>query len=123
MRRYLVIAGALMLMIVLAIGATAQDNEPILGCIVNTVYLGRTPEGIGIGSTAAALTSAYGAPDTLRYDPRPPAAWAYMYNGLSAVFFTDTVSARPIIEIHMFPFAAPGASISQVPLSQRAQRR
>lgn len=100
----------------------ADPAEPILGVIVNTVYQGRTPEGIGIGSTAAQLTAAYGPPDTLEFDPRPPAAWMYMYNDLSAIFFTDTVSARPIIEIHLFPAPAPGGT-AKLPSVQRAGRR
>jgi len=84
---------------------TANSFESVLMVIVNSVYQGKTPDSIGIGSSYADLTAAYGAPDTLFFDTTSPAAWQIEYDSLGLTLFgneTDTT----IIEIHISaPFA------------------
>ncbi|MEW5994560.1 MAG: hypothetical protein AB1744_09205 [Candidatus Zixiibacteriota bacterium] len=81
-------------------GGVIFDTSSIYGAIVNTVYGGKTAEGIGVWSTIDTVRAVYGQPDSIWYDPRPPAAIAIEYDSLGLTFYgriPDTV----IFEIHL----------------------
>ncbi|MCK4573218.1 MAG: hypothetical protein KAU36_02550, partial [candidate division Zixibacteria bacterium] len=79
----------------------AVDTADVLSVIVNTIYAGKTADSIGIGSTMADLRAAYGAPDTILYDPAPPAARYIRYNDLGLTIYADLTADTTIFEIHM----------------------
>ncbi|NOY88567.1 MAG: hypothetical protein GXO93_04130, partial [FCB group bacterium] len=83
------------------------DSTNVLGVIVNTVYKGKTADSIGIGSTIGDLRNAYGAPDTIKYDPPAPAIYI-RYQALGLTIYGDTkdllgnsVTDTIIQEIHL----------------------
>jgi hypothetical protein len=87
----------------------ADDGEGVLGVIVTTIYQGKTSEGIGIGAAYHDVVSAYGQPDSLRYDPTPPAAIIikYVHRGLIFVGVPADTSIEQI-EVSEFVTASPG---------------
>jgi len=78
----------------------ANDNEPVVGVIVNGSYAGKTAEGIGIGSTHSQITAAYGQPDSVYLDQNPPPALTLEYWGLGMIFFCNP-SDSAAFEIHL----------------------
>jgi hypothetical protein len=80
------------------------DTSSVYGVIVNTndhtTYTGTTPEGIGIGSTIDSLRSAYGQPDSVWWDSRPPASVVVEYDSLGLTFYCDP-SDTSVFEIHL----------------------
>ncbi|PWB75852.1 hypothetical protein C3F09_01700, partial [candidate division GN15 bacterium] len=93
--------------------ATANDNEPVQGVIVNTVYAGKTEKGIGIGSTYAQITSAYGQPDSVYIDPNPPPALTLEYWALGMIIYCGTTDSTAF-EIHLTKLVGntPAASLT-----------
>jgi hypothetical protein len=86
----------------------ADDGEGVLGVIVTTIYGGKTHMGIGIGSSYASVVAAYGPPDSLHYDPTPPAAYIIKYIHLGLVLIgvpADTSIEQ--IEVSEFVQGAP----------------
>lgn len=81
--------------------SVAVDEADVLGVIVNTVYTGKTADSIGIGSAIADVRAAYGAPDTVRYDPTDPPAVYIRYNGLGLTFYGDLSADTTVFEIHL----------------------
>ena len=79
----------------------ATDDEAVVGIIVNTVFTGKTADSVGIGSTIADLRTAYGTPDTVRYDPTYPPAVYIRYLQLGITCYSDLTSDTAIFEIHM----------------------
>jgi hypothetical protein len=78
----------------------AEDNEPVSGVIVNTVYAGKTKEGIGVHSTLGNVRAAYGAPDSLKADPTPDTVVVkYLSKGLT--FYCGTSGDSIVAEIHL----------------------
>jgi len=55
----------------------ADSDEPVYEIFVNTIFDKTTAENIGIGSTIAEVTTAYGDADTTWYDDQAPAAYVY----------------------------------------------
>ena len=88
---------------------TAESTEPVYEIFVNTIFDKTTAENIGIGSTIAEVTSAYGDADTSWYDAQAPAAYAYRYRALGALFFTTTTTERTVFEIHLEGPSSPAA--------------
>ncbi len=76
------------------------DTSSIYGVIVNTIYTGTTAEGIGVGSPIDSLRSAWGEPDTIWLDPRPPAAIAVEYYAYGLTFYCWP-SDTSVFEIHL----------------------
>jgi hypothetical protein len=76
------------------------DTSSVYGVIVNSVYSETTVEGIGIGSPLDSLKSAYGEPDSIWWDPRPPAAVAVKYYTLGMTFYCWP-SDTSVFEIHL----------------------
>jgi hypothetical protein len=66
---------------------TIEDNESVAGAIATTIYAGKTVKGIGIGSSYQSLIAAYGAPDTMYFDPSAPPAWYIDYGRLGMDFY------------------------------------
>ena len=76
------------------------DTSSVYGVIVNTVYTGITVEGIGVGSPLDSLRKAWGEPDRIEYDPRPPAAIAVEYYTRGLTFYC-WLSDTSVFEIHL----------------------
>ncbi len=83
----------------------ANDNEPVTGVIVNTVYAGTTVEGIGVGSTYSQITTAYGQPDTVYLDQNPPPALTLEYWTLGMIFYCGPTDSTAF-EIHFTELVA-----------------
>jgi hypothetical protein len=84
--------------------STSQDQEPVYGIILNTIYSGTTLSGWGIGDLVATLISEYGAATNVVFDPTPPAAWRYEWptQGLTAYTTTEASEAsRTVFEVHL----------------------
>ncbi|MFZ1683950.1 MAG: hypothetical protein WAU88_07430 [Candidatus Zixiibacteriota bacterium] len=73
-----------------------DDNEDIGGIIATTVYTGKTTKGIGIGSSYQSVVAAYGAPDSMAFDPTDPPAWYIDYRHLDLYFYGDAVDTSII---------------------------
>ncbi len=84
----------------------ANNDEPVLGMIVNTIYEGKTADSIGIGSTIADLRAAYGEPDTVRTDMDPPPAAVIKYMSLGLTCYGERTGDTAIFEIHVVQPAA-----------------
>lgn len=98
--------------------STSQDNEPVYGVILNSLYNGTTQSGWGIGSPIQTLLTEYGAviPEL---DPTPPAAYRYLWpeHGLTAYTTTEaSESARTVFEIHLIEAVS---GVSSLPKLQR----
>lgn len=76
------------------------DTSSVAGVIVNTVYTGTTAEGIGVGSPIDSLRIAFGEPNSISWDPRPPAAVAVVYDSLGLTFYCWP-SDTSVFEIHL----------------------
>ncbi len=85
-----------------------SDSDPVVSVIVNTVYSGKTASGIGIGSRIAAIRAAYGAPDSITFDPTPPPAVALWYLSKGMTFYCDSANITHdtvVSEIHLSPIS------------------
>ncbi|MDZ4723950.1 MAG: hypothetical protein SGI97_08625 [candidate division Zixibacteria bacterium] len=78
----------------------ADDDEPVQGVIVNTVYTGKLEDSVGIGSGYTTMINALGQPDTTYVDNSPPPARVFEYDNRGL-----TIYARPadsvIFEMHL----------------------
>lgn len=87
-----------------------QNAEDVLAIILTLGNPSKTKDSIGIGSTYHEIKAAYGAPDSVYYDPAPPPAIAVEYKSLGMLFFIDTVTGTPVdtnkaaFEIHLDDF-------------------
>jgi hypothetical protein len=80
--------------------ADADDDESVIGVIVNTVYDKTTPEGIGIGATYPELVAAYGLPERSGFNQYYPLDTILFYDTRGLIFWcnrSDTV----VNEIHL----------------------
>lgn len=105
----------------------AQDFEPVLGVIVNSVYEGTTAGGVGIGSGIADFRAEYGQPDSidLDVDPNfdPTHAIRCKYIEPEMIFWCDTLPDTNIFEMHFYWKPMPivlGASGSDHKVTPRA---
>ena len=81
--------------------STASDGEGVIGVIVNTVFTDKTADSIGIGSTIADLRTAYGTPDTVRFDPIEPPAVYIRYLALGMTCHGGFDPDTTVFEIHL----------------------
>lgn len=98
---------------------TSDDNEPLLGVILNTIYSGTASSGWGINSPVQDLLSEYGAVIP-SYDPNPPAAYQYDWPGIGLTAYTSTEaseSQRRVFEVHLVE--AQPALAAKLPRLQR----
>jgi hypothetical protein len=84
----------------LDLGGVIFDTSSVYGVIVNTVYAGKTPDGIGVGSPYDSVLAAYGPPDSVWLDTSPPPAIGIEYSGLDMVLYGNTTDTT-IIEMHL----------------------
>jgi hypothetical protein len=100
---------------------TIYDTSSVYGVIVNTndytTYMETTAEGIGVGSTISEIRSAYGEPDTIRYDSAPagfPGDSSICIKDLDKglTYYCDFTVDTTSFEIHLIEWIPPPKAVS-----------
>ena len=92
----------------------ANTYETVFYVIVNSIYSGKTPDSIGIGSFFGEISTAYGPPDAMVFNTDSiPFVWEVDYSS-QGMFFWCNESDTSVFEMHLYdPQSGKAASYRQ----------